>query len=194
MNGSAMAGGVQISGQLAEWASSAGFYLTASDQRGRAVFSNVDGEIRYFVEAGYNGWFRVTSSHRAGSEQLELAAPLLSTIETYFYGFFGSDIRDQRQLARATPNDNRLSGRFEIQRLSNAGHDYPPLLDDVARTYLALYDAGQVTAVDGFGEVLARIRLSDLAVYLSAENVEEIKDSFKAPDGGTLLRVTTAPA
>lgn len=45
-----------------------------------------------------------------------------------------------------------------------------------------------MTAVDGFGEVLARIRLSDLAVYLS-HSPEEIKDSFRDPEGGSLLAV-----
>lgn len=193
MNGSAMAGGVQISGELAEWASRAGFYLTPRDEQGRAVFSSTDGEIRYFIEAVYNGWFRVTSSQRAGSEQLDLAASSLAITETYFYGFFGPAIRDQRQLPQATPDENLRSGRFEIQWLPVAGQDNPALRHDADRAYLALYEGPQETAVDGYGEALARVRLSGLAVYLS-HPIEEIKYSFEDPGGGTLLRVMTAPA
>jgi Immunity protein 61 len=134
-----------------------------------------------------------------GPEQLELAAPLPSTIEKYFYGFFGPDVRYYRDLAQATPVD-RLPGGFEVGSLADAGQDYLARFDDTNQDYLArfddtnqdylaLYDAGQVTAVDGFGMVLARIRLSDLAVYLS-HDTEEIKASFMARDGAPLLAVT----
>jgi len=190
MNGSAMAGGVQISGELAGWASRAGFDLTPTDHQGRAIFSSRDGELRYFVEAVNNGWFRITSSHQADSEQLEIAASSLSTIETYFYGFFGSDIRRKHPLPRAMPDENRRSDRFEIRRLPVAGQDYPALREGANRNYLALYEARELTAIDGFGDVLAEIRLSDLAVYLSADSNEEIQASFEDPDGGTLLTVT----
>jgi hypothetical protein len=188
MTGSAMAGGIQFSRDLENWASRAGFSLTPNDQDGRAVFSNINGEIRYFIGADDSGWLRVTSSHRSGREQLELAARSLLTIEKYFYGFFGSDIRDKVPLERATPDQDRRDRRFEIRPLADAGQEYLALFDDAGRDDLALYDEGHVTAVDGFGEVLARIRLSDLAVYLS-HPTEEIKDSFEDPNGGTLLNV-----
>lgn len=187
MTGSAMAGGVQFSGDLEDWAERAGFSLTYIDYGGRAVFSSIGGEIRYFIAARDNGWLRVTSSHR-GREQSELTASSLLTIEKYFYGFFGSDIRDKRQLERATPDPERRDVRFEIRPLADGGQNYLAMFDDAGRDDLALFDAGEVTAVDGFGEVLARIRLSDLAVYLS-HSPQEIKDSFEDPNGGTLLNV-----
>ena len=144
-------------------------------------------------------------------EQLELAAPSLSTIRKYSYGSFGSDIRYYRDLAQATLVD-RLPGGFAIRSLADAGQghlarfaaanrdylaqfdepnqDYLPRYDDTNRNYLVLIDAqGGMTAVDGFGNFLARIRLSDLAVYLS-HDTEEIKASFMARDGAPLLAVT----
>jgi hypothetical protein len=221
MTGSAMADGVQISGDLEEWARTAGYSLTPIDPYGRAVFSSRSGEIRYFIGRGNDRWFRVTCSNRSGPEQLELAAPELSTIETYLYGFFGSDVRDKGQLAQAIPVE-RLPGGFDVRLLTNANQDYLPQFDDTNRYYLAQFDdtnryylaqfdetnrdylarsddtnlyylalfddRGGVTAVDGFDEVLARIRLSDLAVYLTA-GTEEVKASFRHPDGGRLLTV-----
>jgi hypothetical protein len=79
-------------------------------------------------------------------------------------------------------------GRFEIGLFTDADQDYIALFDGADQDHLALYDAGKVTAVDGFGVVLAEIRLSDLAVYLS-HSTEEIKYSFLDPNGGRLLTV-----
>jgi hypothetical protein len=218
MTGSAMAGGVEISGELREWASLADFSLTPTDRNGRAVFWSNNGEIRYFIGRGTDGWLRVTCSNRTGPEQLELAAPSLPTIETYFYGFFGSDVRYGRHFPQATPVE-RLPDGFEVGSLANKGRDdferfdsanqdYLARFDDTNRNYrarsdeanqyyLALFDNTRtaddgtpgVTAVDGFGEVLARIRLSDLAVYLS-HSTDEITASFMARDGAPLLAVT----
>lgn len=211
MTGSAMAGGLEISGDLQEWASTAGFSLTPTDLYGRAVFSSSDSEIRYFIGAGDDGWLRVTSSNRMGPEQLELAAPLLLTIEKYFYGSFGWDVRYYNDFPRATVVD-RLPGRFEVRSLADdAGQDYlagfnaanrdylarfdqpnqdyPARFNEPNRDYLVLIDAQSgPTAIDGSGEVLARIRLADLAVYLS-HDTEEIKASFLARDGASLLAV-----
>jgi hypothetical protein len=197
-----MAGGVQISRDLEAWAETAGFSLTPVDRVGRAVFSSSNGETRYFIEQVNDEWLRVTCSDRTGPRQLELAAPSLSTIEKYFYGFFGSNIRDKYHLKQATPvpQGDFLTSGYKIRRLPDAGQDYLAPFDDADQDHFApfdeadqghfaLFDARErVTAVDGFGEVLARIRLSDLAVYLS-HPTEEIKDSFEDPNGGTLLNV-----
>jgi hypothetical protein len=179
-----------------------GFSLTPVDRQGRAVFSSSNGETRYLIEKVSDEWLRVTCSDRTGPRQLELAATSLSTIEKYFYGFFGSDIRDKYQLKQATPTSqgDRPAGGYTIGWLPDADQDYlAPFndadqdhfaqFDDADQGHFALFDAReQVTAVDGFGEVLARIRLSDLAVYLS-HGPEEIKDSFRDPEGGSLLAV-----
>jgi hypothetical protein len=210
MTSSAMADGVQISGDLEDWARTAGFNLTPTGPDGRAVFSNNNGEVRYFLGRGDDRWIRVTCSNRMGPEQLELAAHLMSTIETYFYGFFGSDVRDNFQLPQATPDEGERDGRFVIRRVTDADQDYLARFDETTRDYIArfddttrdytarpgdtnqyyiaLFDAGEVKAVDGFGAVLAEIRLSDLAVYLS-HDTEEIKASFLARDGGRLLHI-----
>ena len=182
MSTSAMADGVGISNDLKAWASDAGFSLTPADNNGRAVFSTSDGEIRYFVEKVGESWFRVTCSNRMGPEQFELAAPSLSTIETYFYGSFGSDIRDNAEKASATPDTRRLDDRFQIGPA--ADEDLAPLqlVNDADEPYLALFDQDQVIAVDGFDTVIANIRLTDLAVYLSVDN-EEIKTAFTNDDG-----------
>jgi hypothetical protein len=177
-----MADGVGISSDLTTWASDAGFSLTPVDNDGRAVFSTSDGEIRYFVEKVGERWFRVTSSNRMGPEQFELAAPSLSTIETYFYGSFGSDIRDTAEMTELTPDARRLDGRFHIGRADDEDLAYLELVDDADQPYLALFDQDQVIAVDGFDEVMATIRLTDLAVYLSVDN-EEIKAAFTDDDG-----------
>jgi hypothetical protein len=182
MSSSAMADGVGISSDLKAWASDAGFSLTPVDNGGRAVFATSDGEIRYFVEKVDEIWFRVTCSNRMGPEQFELAAPSLSTIETYFYGSFGSDIRDNAERTDATPDTRRLDGRFQIGPAADADLARLQLVNDADEPYLALFDQDQVIAVDGFDEVIANIRLTDLAVYLSVDN-EDIKAAFTDDDG-----------
>lgn len=188
MSTSAMADGVGISSDLKAWALDAGFILTPVDNDGRAVFSTSDSEIRYFVEKVDGGWFRVTSSNRMGPEQFEMAAPSLSTIEAYFYGSFGSDIRDNAEMIEATPDARRLEGRFQIIPATDEELAHLQLAYDDDEPYLALFDQGGVIAVDGFDLEMANIRLNDLAVYLSYDT-EEIKASFMARDGAPLLAV-----
>jgi hypothetical protein len=182
MSSSAMADGVRISSDLTTWASDAGFSLTRVDNDGRAVFSTSDGEIRYFVEKVGESWFRVTSSNRMGPDQFELAAPSLSTIETYFYGSFGSDFRDTAEMTELTPNARRRDGRFHIGPADDEDLADLELVNDADQPYFALFDQNQVIAVDGFDEDMAAIRLTDLAVYLSVDN-EEIKAAFTDDDG-----------
>jgi hypothetical protein len=207
-----MAGGLDISGGLREWASDARLSLTPSDQYGRAVFSNGDSEIRYFIGAGNDGWFRVTRSSRMGPEQLELAAPSLSTIETYLYGSFGSDIRYYGGLAQAKLAQPVLPDGFKVGELAyqDEGHlarfaaanrdylaqlgepdeDYVARYGDTNRVYLVLIAPDrELTAVDGSDIFLAEIRLTQLAVYLRF-GVEEVKASFRNPNGGELLTVS----
>jgi hypothetical protein len=205
-----MAGGLDISGGLREWASDARFSLSPSDQYGRAVFSTSNSEIRCFIGGGNDGWFRVTRSNRMGPEQLELAAPSLSTIETYLYGSFGSDIRyygglAQAKLAEPLPDGFRVSSLNEDQdhlaRFAAANRDYLAQLGEPNEYYVARYGAtnreylvliapdGDKTAVDGSDRFLAEIRLTHLAVYLRY-GVEEIKASFLNPNGGQLLTVS----
>jgi hypothetical protein len=199
---------VTISRDLKKWASKAGFSLTRADRDGRAVFASRNGETLYFIGRGADDLLRVSSSNRMGPEQLELAAPLPSTIEKYFYGLFGPNVRYYRDLARATLIED-LPGGYRVVSLADANQDhlafdaanqdYLSRFDaayedhrapsDADRVYLALVnDQNDMMAVDVFGEVLARNRLSDLAVYLSHPS-QEIKDSFADPGGGTLLAV-----
>ena len=117
-----------------------------------------------------------------GARQFELAAPSRSTIETYFYGSFGSDIRDTAEMTELTPNGRRRDGRFHIGPADDEDLAYLELVDDADQPYLALYDQDQVIAVDGFDEDMATIRLTDLAVYLSVDN-DEIKAAFTDNDG-----------
>jgi hypothetical protein len=206
-----MAGGLDISGGIREWASDARFSLTPSDQYGRAVFSTVDSEIRYFIGAGNDGWFRVTCSNRMGPEQLELAAPSLSTIETYLYGSFGPDIRyygglAQAKLAEPLPDGFRIgslagedqgrlaqfaaANRDYLAQLGEPDEHYVARYGDTNRVYLVLIAPNrELTAVDGSDRFLAEIRLTHLAVYLRY-GVEEIKASFRNPNGGQLLTVS----
>jgi hypothetical protein len=207
---------IKIPRELKKWASNARFSLTPADRDGRTVFSN--GETCYFIGKGADDLLRVTASDRRGPEQLELAAPLPETIEKYFYGLFGPDVRYTGDLARAKPVERPpggfgpLPGGFGIDSLAERGQDYLARFEDANRDYLARFDAanqdylapsddanrdylvlvdaqGDITAVDGFDMVVARIRLSDLAVYLS-HPTEEIKDSFVARNGAPLLAVT----
>jgi hypothetical protein len=177
-----MADGVGISSDLTTWASHAGFSLTPVDNDGRAVFSTSDGEIRYFVEKVGESWFRVTSSNRMGPEQFELAAPSLSTIETYFYGSFGSDIRDTAEKTELTPNARRRADGYHIGPADDEDLADLELVNDADQPYFALFDQNHVIAVDGFDEDMAAIRLTDLAVYLSVDN-EDIKAAFTDDDG-----------
>src|ERR1700757_5108717 len=118
----AMADRVKISRDLKKWASKARFSLTPTDRDGRTDFSN--GETCYFVGKGADDLLRVTAADRMGPEQLELAAPLPETIEKYFYGLFGPDVRYDRDLARAKPVERppggfgRLPGGFGISSLA----------------------------------------------------------------------------
>lgn len=211
MTGSAMAGGLDISGNLREWASDARFSLIPSDQYGRAVFSTSNSEIRYFIGAGNDGWLRVTCSNRMGPEQLELAAPTWSTIETYLYGSFGPDIRyygglTQAKLAEPLPDAYRLSSLADedpgrLARFAAANRDYLAQLGEPDERYVERYGStnriylvlvapdGELTAVDGSDRFLAEIRLTQLAVYLRF-GVEEIQASFRNPNGGRLFTVS----
>jgi hypothetical protein len=141
-----------------------------------------DSEIRYFIEKVNERWFRVTCSNRMGPAQFELAAPLMSAIETYFYGLFGADVRYRTHMKQATTDQRRRDDRFVIRKFPETDPDYFALFQNADRDHLALYDAGQVVAVDGFGKVMAEIRLTQLAVYLSVSTAE-IKYSFQHPDG-----------
>ncbi|WP_197281319.1 MULTISPECIES: Imm61 family immunity protein [unclassified Mycobacterium] len=206
-----MAGGLEVSSDLREWASDARYSLTPSDQYGRAVFSTSNSEIRYFIGAGNDGRFRVTRSNRMGPEQLELAAPSLLTIETFLYGSFGSDIRyysdlAQAKLAEPLPDGFRVGsladeGQDHLARFVAANRDYLAQLGEPDQDYVARYSDtnrdylvliapdGDRTAVDCSGRFLAEIRLTRLAVYLRY-GVEEIKASFLNPSGGQLLTVS----
>ena len=184
-----MADSVEISPDLQTWAWAAAFSTTSIEGGGRAVFSTSDSEVRYFLERGDNGWLRVTCSHRMGPAQFEFAAPLMSTIEKYFYGLFGWDVRANVPLKRATLNENLREARFHIGRFTGRGPAYRALFDDAEHYHFALFDGDQVVAVDGFGKTLATIRLNQLAVYLSVSTAE-IRYSFQeADDGGRLLTV-----
>jgi hypothetical protein len=189
MSTSATADGVGISSDLRAWALDAGFILTPVDKDGRSMFSTSDSEIRYFVEKVDEGWFRVTSSNRMGPEQFEMAAPSLSTIEAYFYGSFGADIRDNAEMIEATPDTRRLDGRFQISPATDEELAHLQLVYDDDEPYLALFDQAGVIAVDGFDVEMANMRLNDLAVYLSHDK-DEIRAAFTAADGGRLLTVT----
>ena len=75
-------------------------------------------------------------------------------------------------MKEATPagQGDRLAGGYRISRLPDAGQVYLAPFDDADQAYFAAFDdadpthfalldaQGRVTAVDGFGEVLARIR------------------------------------
>lgn len=211
MTGSAMAGGLEISGDLQQWAGEAGFSLTPSDPYGRAIFSSKTGETRYFIGGASDGWLRVTSSNRMGSQQLELAAQSVLPIEKFFYGSFGWDIRYYHDFPRATVID-RLPAGFQVNSLSEvAGRGYLAQFNAANRDYLAqfneqdpdylkqfgeperdyqvLIDPEGGWMVDASGEVLAKIRLANLAVYLNYDT-EHIKASFMTPDGADLLAVS----
>jgi Immunity protein 61 len=197
---------VEVSRDLKKWAAKAGFSLTRADQDGRAVFSN--DETCYFIGRGADDLLRVTASDRRGPEQLELAARSPWTIERYFYGLFGPNVRYYRDLAQAKPTEH-LPGGYRTARLADTNEDHLAFhtlnrdylawfdtayqdyhaSNDADRVYLALIDdQHDVTAVDGFDEALAANRLSDLAVYLS-HSPEEIKSSFEAVNGAPLLAV-----
>jgi hypothetical protein len=183
------ADGVWISEELTGWALSAGYSLTPTDQEGRAVFWTSDGEIRYFIEKLGERWFRVTRSNRMGEPQLEVAAPSMPTIERYFYGLFGMDVRYRIPLKQARIDQRRRDENFFIRKFSKADQDYFTLFQNADHEHLALYNAGEVVAVDGFGKIMAEIRLTKLAVYLSV-SITELKDSFERADGGDLLVVS----
>jgi hypothetical protein len=189
MTGSAMADGVWISDDLAEWALRAGYSLTPPDQSGRAAFWTTDGEIRYFIDKANEKWFRVTRSDRMGKPQLEVAAPSMPTIERYFYGLFGMDVRYKSHPTRVTADERRRDDSFVIRQFPATDQDYFALFQNADHERLALYDAGDAVAVDGFGKIMAEIRLAELAVYLSG-SIAELKDSFERADGGQLLIVS----
>jgi Immunity protein 61 len=188
MTDSAMADGVEISSDLENWAGNAGYSLTPTDQNGRAVFSTSDSEIRYFIEKVNERWFRVTCSNRMGPAQFELAAPSMSTIETYFYGLFGADVRYRAPLKQARTDPRRRDDGFVIRKFPETDPDYFAFFQNADHEHLALYNAGELAAVDGFGKIMAEVRLTKLAVYLSVSTAE-IKDAFERADGGRLLVV-----
>jgi hypothetical protein len=207
---------IRIPRDLKRWASNARFSLTPTAQDGRTVFSN--GETSYFIGRGADGLLRVTASDRMGPEHLELAARSPETIERFLYGLFGPDVRYDRHLARARPAERPhggfgpLPGRFGISSLAEMDQEYLARFDDANRNYLARFDdanrdylappddanrdylaliddQGGITAVDGLSMAVARIRLFDLAIYLSVDTAE-IEYAFQQPDGAQLLTVT----
>jgi len=79
---------VEISTQLREWATLAGYSLTpgGTTDDGRAILWSDGGEIRHFVGIDDAGWCVVTDSDRLGPEYFTIAAPSVTTVETYFFG------------------------------------------------------------------------------------------------------------
>src|ERR1039458_4298828 len=95
-----MTASIQISRQLEEWASLAGYSMTpgSSTPDGRAMLWSAGGEVRYFIGRNDSDWFIITDSDRLGSENFKLAAASMSTVEKYLFGMFGEYIRSKRSL------------------------------------------------------------------------------------------------
>jgi hypothetical protein len=171
---------IEISTQLREWAELAGYTLTpgSSTEDGRAVFWSDGGEIRHFIGIGYTDWFVVTDSDRLGSEYLDLAAPSMATIETYFFGKFGRFIRSRKQLPRVhmPVTHEEISAGFVTRA---------KIFDGVERLALIASDGLEV-AVSSGDQFSGTAELAKLSLYLTA-NVDDIKSSYLNPSGKPLF-------
>jgi len=175
-----MTDSVEISNELEEWASLAGYALTPASRAhdGRALFWSSGGEIRLFLGSRPDGWFVITRSERFGEEQLTFAAARMSTIEKYLFGNFGHSVRSIRGLPvipvlkSSEPATNGLS----IQ---------PRQFDGAARLALIAPD-GSIIALKSGGKLIATSSLAELSALLSA-TIEDIKASFLAPAGSPLF-------
>jgi hypothetical protein len=171
---------VEISTQLREWANLAGYSLTpgGTTDDGRAILWSDGGEIRHFVGIDDAGWCVVTDSDRFGPEYFTIAAPSVTTIETYFFGKFGRFIRSRNQLPRVRMplTQDEVSSGFSITTTT---------FDDVDRWTLTASD-GAPAAVSSGDEFSATAELAKLSLYLSA-TVDELMSSYLSPTGAPLF-------
>jgi hypothetical protein len=173
---------IEISAELQEWAASAGYELTpgTTTADGRAIFWADGGEIRHFVGVGDDGWFYVNDSDRLGPEYLDLAAPSMATIETYFFGKFGRFIRSREQLPRVRMPIGKgdLSVGFELSTKVYAGSD----------RFALIGPSGSEVAISSGDEFSATAELAKLSLYLTA-STKEIMSSYLNPSGQPLFSV-----
>jgi hypothetical protein len=91
----------RVSDGLLNFASDAGFSLTASDDSDAAVFwTDPGGEIRFYVRASDDFGYALTSAERPMPEQFELFGTSMTVIERHLLGVFGSGVRSRRRLPR----------------------------------------------------------------------------------------------
>lgn len=102
-----MTGAVDVTEDLAEWASRVGYEVNQGSQppllddvenEGRTIVWANHGEIRYFIGGHSNGWFYVTFSERMSEEVLVFAAESMKLIEGYFYGKCGLSVSSTLRL------------------------------------------------------------------------------------------------
>ncbi|WP_084163436.1 TNT antitoxin family protein [Mycobacterium triplex] len=173
---------VEISKELEDWGKLAGYTLTpgAKTDDGRAIFAASLGEIRLLIGQSKNGLFIITDSDRMGPEQFILAAPLMATIERYFFGRFGLSIRSQRDLPRVKvpiAAEELLPGfRIETREFDHGDH----------RALIAA--DGALVAVGSTDQITGTADLVKLSLYLTA-TIEEIQASALDIDGKPLFEL-----
>ncbi|ORX05217.1 hypothetical protein AWC29_11880 [Mycobacterium triplex] len=115
-----------------------------------------------------------------GPEQFILAAPLMATIERYFFGRFGLSIRSQRDLPRVKvpiAAEELLPGfRIETREFDHGDH----------RALIAA--DGALVAVGSTDQITGTADLVKLSLYLTA-TIEEIQASALDIDGKPLFEL-----
>jgi hypothetical protein len=175
-----MTASIQISRQLEEWASLAGYSLTpgSSTSDGRAMLWSAGGEVRYFIGSNDGDWFIITDSDRLGSENFKLAAVSMSTVEKYLFGMFGEYIRSKRSLppVNVPIAKDEISAEFTIQKS----------VFESANRLALIHSDGSPLAFSSADPVYGTMELAGLSLYLTA-TVDDITAAFLNPDGRPLF-------
>lgn len=163
-----------ISDQLAEWAAAGNFTLTPEDDSGAAIFWSTGGETRLYVRRKQDG-YALTRAQRGSTENFELFAPKMSTIERYLYGQFGAAYRSMRHLKRLRVPSKRelIVPGYSLSDIDKEGHC--TLSSQVG-------DAVAVAA----GDISAVSRLVMLSHFLSS-SLSDLTASYSDAEGRPLF-------
>jgi Immunity protein 61 len=176
-----MTGRIEIPARLEEWGKLAGYSLTSASPAhdGRTVFWSAGGEVRFYVGASDDGWFVITRAERMGPEHFQLAAPSMDTIQRYFFGDFGSDIRSNRGLP--------IVAIPESKEEVSAGFTIDNRLFEGAERLALISSDGSTVAISGSGKLIGTAELVDLSLCLTA-TIDDIIASSLDPDGKPLFK------
>lgn len=184
-----MTGAVDVTEDLAEWASRAGYAVNHGSQSllhddvendDRTIIWANHGEIRYFIGCHSSGWFCVTASDRMSEEVLVFAAETMHLIELYFYGKCGLSLRSTLKLPvlKYPRSADDTVGGYSLGTALFEG-----------RENLALVDSqGSAIALTTSGKIGGTAELVCLTYYL-ASGVEAVKSSYLDPSGQPLFTV-----